>query len=175
MSPSQYILSSPTPPLPSSPHPQEGETLPGEAHATHLPVESANIDTPSPTGLESCDMASALERRRRQSLLITREESTMSLRGEIPRKAHFACNSPVDFAVEIADLSRSKLPTGSGACERLTASESTYTSSGAEPSSVTYFILGWTRLFTRDCYETSDERSEDAATASPQRCQSRSE
>ncbi|KAK0908383.1 hypothetical protein LTR02_004963 [Friedmanniomyces endolithicus] len=80
MSPSQYILSSPTPPLPSSPHPQEGETLPGEAHATHLPVESANIDTPSPTGLESCDMASALERRRRKSLLITREESTMSLR-----------------------------------------------------------------------------------------------
>ncbi|KAK0346463.1 hypothetical protein LTR59_007542 [Friedmanniomyces endolithicus] len=81
MSPSQSMLSSPTPLLSSPPHhPREGESLSQEAHTTHLPVAYADINTPSPTELESRDMASAIERRRRQSLPITREESTISLR-----------------------------------------------------------------------------------------------
>ncbi len=176
MSPSQSMLSSPTPLLSSPPHhPREGESLSQEAHTTHLPVAYADINTPSPTELESRDMASAIERRRRQSLPITREESTISLRGEISKKAHFTCNSPVDCAFEIADLSHSKLPTGPGTSERPTASPSTYTSSGAEPSAITLFIPGRTRLVTRNCYEKSDERGENASAASPQRRQSRPE
>ncbi|KAK1065418.1 hypothetical protein LTR74_007944 [Friedmanniomyces endolithicus] len=81
MSPSQSSLSSPVPPLPSSLHPQEGESLPDKAQATHLPGPNADINIPSPpTGLETCEMASAIERRRRQSLPLAREESTVSLR-----------------------------------------------------------------------------------------------
>ncbi|KAK1822175.1 hypothetical protein LTR12_003314 [Friedmanniomyces endolithicus] len=80
MSPSQSSLSSPTLVLLSSPHPQEGESLPDKAQATHPPRANADINITSPTGLETCEMASAIERRRRQSLPLAREESIISLR-----------------------------------------------------------------------------------------------
>ncbi|KAK0308531.1 hypothetical protein LTR01_005159 [Friedmanniomyces endolithicus] len=80
MSPSQYISSLPTQPLPSSPHPQEGVSLPREVQSRQSPVANADIYTPSPKELDSCEMASAIERRRRQSLPIAREDSISSLR-----------------------------------------------------------------------------------------------